>query len=403
MYILIHAVKNLWRNRGRTLLLLILTTLIITLSAVSMLLQDHAKQSAAYYASTYGSKVSILSSSKETIDNRVLLSFRKSSLLHSSELTGAVSVLPKECKVLDASDNGGDYVKWIATNQADVDEGFASKEKKLIEGSMFTKPNEVIISKRFAELNGLHVNDQITLTNQNKTESIVSTIVGIYNNMSLQADLNMGGTSYTNEWNTIYSNWETLQESRFFPEAALSIALFLKQPDDLSALRNELIEKGMPETYLLSQDTATYEQKMQPIRQLQELSSHLMMAVIGVGGMLLVIVSIMAIRERIYEVGVLRAMGMKKAQIARSFLYEAFVDTFIALLFSICIASLFAPWIIGLFMNQDEVLKEMVHVRLTMDMILHCSLLSLGLALISSISGLFVIMRYEPRKILTQA
>lgn len=403
MYILVHAIKNLIRNKGRTILTLALLMLILILSMMSMLLQNYAMQKGDYYTSTYGSKVTIHASQKDEIDNLTWLSFRKSSRLYRSELMGSVPVTPKGYHLVMNQDQIEGKAKWIAFDHPELQEAFLSGEKKIVEGRMISKGKEVLISKRFAQRNELKVNDQLILENNDQSEHVILTIVGVYNNLSIQADQSFYKELYHNVWNEFYTNWETLQTSPMFREASCIGAYYLKDPKQLMELREELIKKGMPSSYILTQDIDTYEEKMKPVWRLQTISYNMMIGVIAFGGILLILVSIMAIRERTYEIGVLRSMGMRKIQVVRSFLYESFICTAIALTLSLCISSLGAPLIIDLFMQEEELLQTVIQASFTADMAIHSCLISLGLALLSSMSALFISMRYEPRRILSNS
>jgi putative ABC transport system permease protein len=53
--------------------------------------------------------------------------------------------------------------------------------------------------------------------------------------------------------------------------------------------------------------------------------------VLIIGGIILVVLNMINIRERKYEVGVLRAIGMKKGKVALQFISELFIVTFLAI------------------------------------------------------------------------
>lgn len=399
MYLLTNALKNIHRNIGRNILIMLLCVFIICMSAISMMMHNYASVSAEHYTSTIGSKVNILASSLEPIDQKTMLSFSNSKLLTKSEKIGTLPVLVKQLKVLD--EDHVSAIKWIATSKNEIDETFESAEKVIIEGKKYRKENEVIISKKFAQLNQLSINDKIRISSKDGKKELTLTIVGIYNNVSLQADKNVNNQSYANQWNDIYTNWDTMKQSSLFEDASCTVELYLKDPSDIVNLREELLEKGMPKSYLLSQDIDTYNQKMAPIHQLQEISSNMMYAVIFIGGMLLMIVSIMAVRERKYEVGVLRSMGMCRKDIAKGFLYESFIMTMIALVISLLISVVLALPLIKIIMN-NQVLSIHLNQLLSLQNIIICTFMSFVLALVSSAGGLFIIMRYEPRKILSE-
>lgn len=399
MYILKNALKNIHRNIGRNILILLLSVFIICMSAISMMMHNYASESAKYYTSTIGSKVNILATSIETIDKKTLLSFTKSKLLSKSETIGTIPVLVKQLKVID--EDPVSAIKWIATSKSEIDDAFDRMEKVMIEGRKYSKENEVIISKKFAQLNQLSINDKIKISSKDGKKDLTLIISGIYNDVSLQADNHTTNESYANHWNEIYTSWNTMSQSSLFEDSTCTVELYLKNPSNITKLREELLEKGMPKSYLLSQDIETYNQKMEPIQQLQEISSNMMYGVIIIGAMLLMIVSIMAVRERKYEVGVLRSMGMCRLDIAKGFLYESFIITMIALVFSIFVSSVLAVPLINIMMNNQG-LNINFNQLLSSQNIMTCSLISFVLALVSSASGLFIIMRYEPRRILSE-
>lgn len=399
MYILKNALKNIHRNIGRNILILLLSVFIVCMSAISMMMHNYASESAKYYTSTIGSKVNILATSIETIDQKTLLSFTKSKLLSKSETIGTIPVLVKQLKVID--EDHVSAIKWIATSKSEIDDAFDRMEKVMIEGRKYSKENEVIISKKFAQLNQLSINDKIKISSKDGKKDLTLIISGIYNDVSLQADNHTTNESYTNHWNEIYTSWNTMNQSSLFEDATCTVNLYLKNPSNITKLREELLEKGMPKSYLLSQDIETYNQKMEPIQQLQEISSNMMYGVIIIGAMLLMIVSIMAVRERKYEVGVLRSMGMCRLDIAKGFLYESFIITMIALVLSILVSSVLAVPLINIMMNNQG-LNINFNQLLSSQNIMACSLISFVLALVSSASGLFIIMRYEPRRILSE-
>lgn len=400
MYILKNALKNIYRNIGRNTLILLLCVFIIGMSAISMMMHNYASVSAEYYTSTIGSKVNILASSIEEIDQKTLLSFGDSKLLNKSEKIGTMPVLVKQLKVLDGDDHVS-MMKWIATSKSEIEDAFDRAEKIIIEGNKYSKKNEVIISKKFAQLNHLSINDKMYITSKDKGKELELTITGIYNNVSLQADHLTKNQSYANHWNEIYTSWDTMRQSSLFENASCRVELYLKNPNDITKLREELLAKGMPKSYLLHQDIEAYHQKMEPINQLQEISNNMMYGEITIGAILLVIVSIMAIRERKYEVGVLRSMGMCRLKIAKGFLYESFMITTIALVLTILVSSAIATPLINIMMN-NQVLSINLSQLLSVQNIMICSLISFVLALVASASGLFIIMRYEPRRILSE-
>ena len=78
--------------------------------------------------------------------------------------------------------------------------------------------------------------------------------------------------------------------------------------------------------------------------------------VLALGSALLILVSILAMRERKYEIGVLRAMGMKKAKVAAGLVAEMLALTVFCLVLGFGVGSAAAqPIANGLLQKQGEV------------------------------------------------
>jgi len=91
---------------------------------------------------------------------------------------------------------------------------------------------------------------------------------------------------------------------------------YLKSPDMLAAFEAELRSKGLPDGYAVRTDESEFESVAGPIESLKKLSLTFLIIVLALGAVIMVLLSVIAIRERKYEIGVLRAMGMKKKKVA---------------------------------------------------------------------------------------
>ena len=93
---------------------------------------------------------------------------------------------------------------------------------------------------------------------------------------------------------------------------------YLKQPDMLAAFEAELRIKGLPDDYVVRTDESAFERIIGPAESLNKLSLTFLIIVLVLGAIIMALLSAIAIRERKYEIGVLRAMGMKKRSVALS-------------------------------------------------------------------------------------
>jgi len=91
---------------------------------------------------------------------------------------------------------------------------------------------------------------------------------------------------------------------------------YLKRPDMLADFEAELRGKGLPEGYAARTDESSLERMAGSIESLRSLSLTFLVIVLALGAIIMVLLSAIAIRERKFEIGVLRAMGMKKKKVA---------------------------------------------------------------------------------------
>lgn len=91
---------------------------------------------------------------------------------------------------------------------------------------------------------------------------------------------------------------------------------YLKQPDMLERFEAELRSKGLPDNYTLGADESAFANVIGSVENLQSLTLTFLIIVLSLGVAIMVLLSTITIRERKYEIGVLRAMGMKKKDVA---------------------------------------------------------------------------------------
>ena len=145
----------------------------------------------------------------------------------------------------------------------------------------------------------------------------------------------------------------TLEQYRSFAESGyidgadireggrgIEATYFLKRPDMLAEFEAELRSMGLPEAYAVRVDDTMFERAAQPVESLRSLSLTFLIIVLVLGAIIMILLSAIAIRERKYEIGVLRAMGMKKKKVALGLWAEIITLTCICFLLGMGAGSL---------------------------------------------------------------
>jgi putative ABC transport system permease protein len=216
-------------------------------------------------------------------------------------------------------------------------EEFEAGNRKLAEGSLPEKDNECMISSDLAKASGKKIGDVINI--QSELEDKLDwnapyidiewqlTIVGIYADITKEYNDNEVQNAYTNRRNEIFTTVGTLA-SKMQPGKngiTLNGVFYLKNPELLDKYTAELRAMGLSEVFDVETDTASYEKIVKPVEGLKTFSLTFVIVVLILGAVILALLSLISVRERKYEIGVLRAMGMKKAKVLLGLWLETLV------------------------------------------------------------------------------
>lgn len=465
MYIIKNALKNIGRNKGRNILMAVIIFAIILTTAVSIIINTTTAGIINDYKARFGSEVSInfdwnnvtSASQYKELTAEQLIEFGKSDYLQNAVYTQNMPITFEKLHALDEdkegfemgmgspSIEGGESQKQeetvkvlgviTATNKSEISDDFKNGLRKLKDGKFYGAKDECMVSRQFAELNNLSVGDSITVKSYLKNKPMAHTlkISGIYEDYTMNKE-NVSGlyqympSAYSNRNNEILVSFETAQgmemaKAKDYTEVIATY--FLKDPSMLSDYQKELESKGLPKNYKVTTDEASYNRIVGPVEGLSKITNTFLIVVLILGSAILILLSTLAIRERKYEVGVLRAMGMKKGKVAIGLLCEMLVITGICLVLGLGVGSVAAqPVADSMLQNQIEQTKDdfgggdmavigsdnstesealsELKVSLSTDAVLQIALISLALAGVSSIVGILYITKYEPMKILSE-
>ncbi|HDK7156701.1 TPA: FtsX-like permease family protein [Clostridium botulinum] len=468
MYILKNALKNLTRNKGRNILLCIIMTAILSSVAISVIINTTSSEIVKNYKDKFGAEVYIQTDMKKLkeaiqsgkldpnkatgITNNLIRDLAKSEYLKETKMQSKYYGVSDNLKALDQDEDNSQMVGAISGQGINMPnlpvvgndkienlEDFSKGNRKIIDGKMYSKKEEAIVSEEFAKLNNLKVGDTIEVENTNKSEKydpLKLKISGIYQDLTTDKENQQGvmpKMAITNKRNEILTSLDTLD---FYNQKVkkdkdlftIEARFFLKDPDLLSKFDKEAHEKGLSDMANVSTDKGNYDSIVKPVEGLQKISNVFMTLVLVFGGSVLILISILGIRERKYEIGVLRAMGMKKGKIALGIMFETLSIIVISLVCGLSIGSFSAQPISNILMkNQLKVQSEAMNdgfaniasigsnitdatnatltnlnVSLTGSAILAIIAIALLLGAISIGIGVIYIMRYEPMKILSE-
>lgn len=312
-----------------------------------------------------------------------------------------------------------------------------------------------IISKNLAEENEFKTGDTFTLLNPNNDEETYKfTIKGICDT-SLSSDSTDTSSNASFEDNYIHvsslaidkilttsktTNKSDTDEDSNKLEGIYAGTYTFANLNDYTAFKNNLSE----DYTLVSEDVNNYETSIEQLETLGKYATYFLIVIFIIGAFVLIIINLFSIRDRKYEIGVLTAIGMKKHKVATQFVIELFIITFAALIIgsgigaatSVPITNTLLKSINGTSTVQEMPTQNNSDIEMTggemqtppdmandkgarnfgfraqnyiasvtsatdVTVILQMMLVGMGLTLVSALSAVTFIMRYEPLKILS--
>ena len=397
MYILKNAVKNTTRNKSKNILICIIITVITICSCITLSIYKAGTNLVTTYKKTNSLEVSLNldmqklrsasneeKSSFSSISVDDIKNYANSSLIKDYYYTleaslSSNSINPvednkkpsnnEEDKPSDQNEekkkfNMGDFRITAYSNFAYLSD-FTDGNKKITSGKMVTgssNENEIVISSSLASTNNLKVGDEVTFTlSDNEEETFTYKVIGIYSSTNEQSDNNFMQMNALNEANQIYANLSSIENilkkqdndnDKLIDSNGLQAKFYLNKNSDLKKFEKEVKNKGLSKYYNVDTNENEITETLKPINNIKTFSLNFLIVVLTLGTIILTIINVLNIRDRKYEIGVLRAIGMSKLKVTLQLMCE----TFIIALFSLIVGTT-----IGIILSQpvtDKILSS---------------------------------------------
>jgi putative ABC transport system permease protein len=201
--------------------------------------------------------------------------------------------------------------------------------------------NDCVINSELAELNDLSVGDTITLQSANDEDLTYDLVItGIFTDSS-EATTDMR-SMYSSSVNKIITNANLVAKIVADDEDAqttITPTFVLKNKEVVDSFTAEVTKKGLDENYQVTTNLDTIESETESITNVSSFATTFLIVTLVIGGVVLLILNMINIRERKYEIGVLRTIGMKKSSVTLQFAFELLVISIIGLLFGAAIGA----------------------------------------------------------------
>ena len=192
--------------------------------------------------------------------------------------------------------------------------------------------NYVFINEELASYNNLKLNDKILLEDSDGN-TYEFEIIGIYkeNEESSSNPMSM----FSNSANTLVTNAECLvaiANSNENIKGQIDPTFIIDDYKNADKVKEEFYSKGLNENYTVETNEEEANSGLTSIQNVKSFATTFLIISLIIGGVVLFIINMINIRERKYEIGVLRTIGISKVKLTMQFISELLIVGFAALM-----------------------------------------------------------------------
>ncbi|TYV29227.1 ABC transporter permease [Listeria monocytogenes] len=232
---------------------------------------------------------------------------------------------------------------------------FEAGTSELISGVAITSAdkdkNVAMVEENLAKENDWKVGDSFTVTSSDGNTKVTLKIVGIYKTTDSGSDMAQN-FSFLNPYNKVYVPYtvaNTIKGSDY-KNTVDSAVYTMDDAANISAFEKEAkkVDSIVWDTFKLDANDTLYQQMIGPINSVASFSKNVVYIVSIAGALILGLLVMMQVRDRKYEMGVLLAIGEKRGKLIAQF----FVEILIVALVSFGLAAASSHYVAQLAGNQ---------------------------------------------------
>ena len=409
-----NAVAYVFRKRTRTALIFLILTLILAViyAGFSIMKTSEKMTSAINSANDFGVKIRSLKSETFNAENFDLIDSKLGSeKIYQYEGVAELKngkVMAGEQMVMREDLPGylGNAVMLQAISDVKKDPLFRSEVFKLIEGENIARgeAGKVLVHEALAKKNQWKIGDKVSLKVLGEEKELELFIQGIFTGKKQEK---YTGMSSDFSENMMFIDYATMAQIFGKKKLVTSLKILVSDSEKLAALKAEMNKKSVQsEDYEISKEENQFSGMVESLDMVKQMISVMIMAVIGAGIIVLSLVLILWVWERMYEIGILLAIGRSKIKIVGQFILELVLVSLPAMILAAILGRIFVGWILGAVL-QKEGLENLDLNRFTISGFgLDIFAMSYGLLILimvlAVIAASWMILTKKPKEILAK-
>ena len=356
-----NAVAYVFRKRTRTALIFLILTLILAViyAGFSIMKTSEKMSSAINSANDFGVKIRSLKSetfnaeSFDLIDSKLgtekIYQYEGVAELKNGKVVAGEQMVMRE----DLPGYLGNAVMLQAINNVEKDALFRSEVFKLIEGKNIAREEagKVLVHEALAKKNQWKVGDKVSLKVLGEEKELELFIQGIFTGKKQEK---YTGMSSDFSENMMFADYTTMTQIFGKKKLVTSLKILVSDSEKLAALKAEMNKKSVQsEDFEMIEEENQFSGMVESLGMVKQMIFMMIMAVIGAGIIVLSLVLILWVRERIYEIGILLAIGRSKIKIVGQFILELVLTSLPAMILAAILGRSFVGWILGAVLQKE--------------------------------------------------
>lgn len=320
------ALKYLKKKKGKTILLLIVLTLVNSMIlGISMILRTTNESKQTMQEKTNSKIVAEITSKDKKITGNQVNKIEALEDVSDINRIGRQEVYPANFSPVTANISTSEEnlkIALISYDDLEKDSPFSEMRYRLSSGD-YVKRGErgAVINRNLANQNGLKIGDAIELSTKDKTRVSVQ-IIGIFKSAgNAEEDQPAETTAVNRIENQIFIDNDTYRELMGDPKFD-KLCVYSNRPDHLDALKTSL-QKIFGNNIELSTSDTLYQQMSVPLEQISRAANLMMILTLIAGTVVVSLLLCMWMRTRHKEMAVFMSLGKTKAEIFMQTLLEA--------------------------------------------------------------------------------
>lgn len=253
---------------------------------------------------------------------------------HTTINNNTTTVITKSKETFQSSRNlTGDFeIDGYSSYEAMTE--FVNGSYKITDGEMISNFSnyECVISSELASLNEVTVGNTITLKNPNNADKTYEfTVTGIYTDNSNTEDTQNMYSPSANKIITGSGVIDLLVQDDDTLVTNITPSFIIKNKDTIESFTEEVKQKGLNEYYTINTNLEELENATKSIRNVKTFATTFLIITLVISSIVLFVINMINIRERKYEIGVFRTIGMSKFKLTIQFILELLIVSIIML------------------------------------------------------------------------